>query len=532
MQKIIPRWYQTEAVDALIKSVNEGKHPVAALPTASGKSIVILKFCEEYMRTNDSDILILSHTKEILKQDHSALVDYGFGDIGVYSAGLKSRTIGRITVAGIQSVYKQVKKFQKVGVVLIDEAHLVSPEEETMYRKFLGGLKASFCGVTATPYRLGTGYIYTGENALFDTLCYDLTTFDNFNRLVAEGWLSKITTKGTITRLDVKGLKKQGGDFKINEMADEFDRDKINKSIIEEIIRVGKDYKKWLIFAIDIEHAENLTELLSQSGILSKVVHSRMDDDRDEVLQAFKDGIIKCIVNVNVLTTGFDVPDIDLLALVRPTDSLSLHVQMIGRGMRIHPDKTHCRVMDFAGNTARLGPINNIQICDEGKKKKEDGEAPTKECKNCHTIVKSGTKECPDCGYLFPIIENDRVKKLKTKTYDEDVFIYTNPDGFRDVFDIRYSVNKGWSGRPDSVMAEYITNAGRVKEQICIEHDGYPLYKAKMFVRSRLGYIPNLRIPTTVEELLKASKYFKVPARIKADTTSKYHRILDIEWAS
>lgn len=536
MQAIKPRWYQDEMVDALINSVNKSLHPVAAAPTASGKSIVLVKMCAKYLKKNNKDILILSHTKEILKQDYMALKKYGFRDFGLYSAGLDKRETGRrITVAGIQSVYNKPELFKNVGIVIVDECHLVSPDDETMYRKLFNKIDAQFCGLTATPYRLGSGFIYTGENALFNDLCYDLTTFENFNRLVEEGYLSKLVTKPTTTKLNTAKLKLVGGDFKQNQMSSEFDKEKINRAIIKEIVEAGVDYKRWLIFAIDIEHAEHLEKLFIEHGILAKAIHSKMEDDRDDVLDAARKGIIRAVINVDILTTGYDDPEIDLLAIVRPTDSPSLHVQINGRGMRIFPGKDHCLVMDFAGNTARLGAINDIQIDDKGfKKEKKDDDKPTRICPECKVEISTRYRTCTECGYEFPVIERKTYEKLSITASNDEVFLFkkklATPDVWRGVVDVSVRRKKGYGRRPDSMYVDYLTTAGTVHEQICYDHDGYAKHKANLFVRSRLGYIENLRMPFDLDELFLASKYFRKPKEIRADTSTKYHKVLDIKW--
>jgi len=535
MQAIESRWYQDGAVNALYDSVLKSLHPVAALPTASGKSIILVKLCEKFLSENDKDILILSHTKEILKQDYAALKNYDFKDVGIYSAGLNRREFkNKIVVAGIQSIYRKPELFKNVGLVIIDECHLVSPENETMYRKLFLKLNAQFCGLTATPYRLGSGYIYTGKNALFNDLCYDLTTFENFNRLVDEGYLSKLVTKKVNENLDTGNLKLFGGDYKIKDMSEEFDSEEINEKIVKEIVEAGKKYKKWLVFAIDIQHAENLELLFKKHGILAKCVHSDMEDDREEILYAYKIGVIQCIINVNILTTGFDEPEIDLLAVVRPTESKSLHVQIIGRGMRIHPDKDHCLIMDFAGNTSRLGAINDIQIDDEETKDEEEKESPTRDCPECGNIQSRRYKECQHCGYEFPIMEREQSKKLTIEASNVDIFKTkkntATPDTWRGVFGIDIRRKEGWGGSPDSMYVDYITTSGVVHEQICYDHDGYPKHRANLFVKSRLGYIKNLRMPKDLDELFKASKFFRKPKSIRADTNTKYHKILDVKW--
>jgi len=493
-------------------------HPLIAIPTGGGKTPVICLVVEEILdRWPNIKITIISHVKEILEQDHNALSRHLDIEVGLNSAGLGRRDNKQITVAGIQSVYKNVEEFQKTQLVIIDEAHLIPPSGEGMYRTFLNGLKrAKYLGVTATPYRLGQGLIYS-EGALFTDLIYDLTTMDAFNKLVDDGWLSPLRTKETTLEMNTDDLHIRGGDFIDTEMSVAFDIPTVTNKAIEEIIECGADYKKWLIFAIDIEHAEHITERLLQSGIRAMVVHSRMEMNRADIIDGFKSGRYRALVNVNILTTGFDVPDIDLIALLRPTQSPNIHVQTIGRGLRIADGKDHCLVLDFAGNTARLGPINNVTV--KKRKKGEGGEPITKTCPDCGLIYHPTAKTCTVCGHVF------QFKIGISSSAGGDAIIASNAAKWKNVDTVTYSLHEK-PNSPTSVLVRYHCGLQVFKEWICVEHNGFAGHKAKHWMGLRLGAG---KLPENAADLLGMADQLSKPRKIKVKTANKYPEIVDID---
>jgi len=342
------RWYQTESDDALMADVQiEDCHPIIVAPTGSGKSFMICNFIASYLTKNPTaKILVLSHIQEILEQDFDALNEFFYGiEVGLYSSGLDSRIIKKITVAGIQSVWRRPELFKGVTVVIVDECHLVTIKQNGMYRKFLSHIDANYVGFTATHFRLGHGYIHKGPNNLFNKISYDMSKPEIFNRLVDEGYLTKLITKATLMKMNTEDIKIRARDFAIDELSKRFDRDAVRDEAVEEIIEFGYNYKRWLTFAIDIEHAEHINSALCKGGIHSAVVHSKMHKSkRKEIIQSYRDGEYRSIVNVDILTMGLNVPDIDLISMLRPTHSPVIHVQAIGRGLRPFPTKTHCLV--------------------------------------------------------------------------------------------------------------------------------------------------------------------------------------------
>ena len=501
---------------------HKGSHPLAALPTGSGKTVVIADVVDQILdQWSDTRITILSHVKEILEQDYNMLSSQLDIDIGLNSSGLGRRdSQHQVTVAGIQSVYRNANLFEDTQLIIVDEAHLIPPSGTGMYQTFFKGVtKAKYFGLTATPFRLGSGYIYGPEgDKIFDSLIYDLTSMESFNDLVKRGYLSKLITKATKLEMSDTDLHIRGGDFIDKEMSVTFDKPGITNKALDEVVELGKDYKKWLIFAIDIEHAEHIAENLLQRGIPTGVIHSKMEMNRARILDLYRSDKLRCIVNVNVLTTGFDHPGIDLIALLRPTCSPVIHVQTVGRGLRVAANKDHCLVLDFAGNTARLGPINDIHV--KEKRKTDDGGEPiTKTCPECQTICHPSVKFCECCGFEFKfkvgITTNagsqDIVKEGGTKWYD--------------VTNVSYALHQK-SNAPTSIIVRYTCGFKLFKEWICIEHKGYAGHKARGWVKWRYPNAPDLAL-TTAEELLSVADELNQPIAIKVDDSKKYPVIVD-----
>lgn len=514
------RWYQEEATKMLMASLGKDIHPIVVAPTGSGKSLMICDFIDKFLSTYPgSNILVLSHVKEILQQDFDAICDFfPDADIGLYSAGLGSRTTHKITVAGIQSVHRRALMFQGVDIVIIDECHLVNHRQTGMYRTFLIGLNANYVGYTATHFRLGHGYIHRGEGALFNKLAYDLSSPELFNRLVEENFLTRLIAKGTDMRMDVRGIKMRAKDYAVNELSKRFDRDAITDMAVEEIIEYGANYKKWLVFAIDIAHAEHITDAFTKRNISAGVVHSKMDGDRDEVVADFRIGKYRAVVNVDILTTGLDVPDIDLIAMLRPTKSPVIHVQTIGRGLRVAPGKDHCLVLDFAGNTKRLGPINDVRVIqrDHGKKR---GDAPVKECPQCKTLQHIKVKFCEVCGFKF-IFKT----KLSTRAGTASIVKNTGPKWC--IVDlINYTLYKK-EGRPNSMKVTYRVGIQSFSEWICLDHTGYPKYEAEAWIHFRAP--DGMPMPKDVNQLVEFAPHMKQPKKVLVNFSDKFPKISDV----
>ena len=330
---IQPRSYQSECVSAIWKYFTENKgNPIAALPTGTGKSVIIALFIYSiYQQFFNQRVLILTHVKELIEQNHEKLVTlWPQAPAGIYSAGLNKREINsRILFAGISSIAKHWVELGKIDLIIIDECHLVSPNDETTYRAFIENLKTvnpfiKVIGFTATPYRLGHGSI-TENGGIFTDTCFDITGLNAFNRLIAEGYLAPLIPKRTALDISLDGVHIRGGDFIQGELQRAMDKDGITESALKEAMEQGADRKAWLIFASGVEHACNICDMLNSMGIPTGVVHGKLTSkQRADTIADFKSGKLRAVVNNNVLTTGFDHPAIDMIIMLRPTCSTVL----------------------------------------------------------------------------------------------------------------------------------------------------------------------------------------------------------------
>jgi DNA repair protein RadD len=512
------RQYQIDTVKALMRDIPD-YNPVVAIPTGGGKTVIMSMFIDEYLKIKPLDrILVISDRKRILVQNHETISKFFPNKtIGLYAKGLKSTTIESITVAGIQSIYRKKDKikFKRFDLIIIDECHAIPPKKKSMYMQFLDIVNTKRVGLSATPFRMGSGLVYGDNGEMFNKLSYDLTSLDNFNDLVEQEYLSKIYSKGTFLALDPTGIKITSGDYNKKQLSEKFDRNEITKNAIEEIIKFGQYYKSWLIFAIDIEHAENINKMLLDKGIKSKTLHSKSEEEDDIIIEQFKNFEIQAVVSVEKITTGFDAPNIDMIAILRPTKSLVLHVQMAGRGLRTYSGKDHCLLLDFAGNTERLGPINDIRIPSK-KSKKKNGKPIVRKCPKCWTLNHLSHKQCAACGFVFPVIE----KIKKEATYKE--IIRQLKKEWVEVHNVHYNIHKKRNST-DSLKVSYETKYNTIDEYVCLDHLGYAEELARKWVSRRWN--GSIQPPETVHDLFWERSSLRVPRAILVEFGGKFPQI-------
>ena len=410
------RPYQKNTISELydyLRTEKKTKNPCLVLPTGSGKSIVIAKVAKHFHKAGKGRFLMLTHVSELIEQNYEKVCQFvDKSDVGIYSSGLKRREKDRkITFAGIQSIAN--KRTPDFGVIMVDEAHLINTKVEGNYRKFLAKHpEAVVIGLTATPYRMNNGYINEGDESLFDDLIYPDGT--NIAELIKDGYLSRLKSKGSEIGFSMKGVKKTNGDFNKKQMNEVLNKQKDIENCVKEIIERTQDYKHVIVFCAGIEHTENVAFEFSKNGETSGFVHGKCKD-RDAIIDAFKKGFIKFLTNPNILTTGFDFPDIDCVVMLRPTHSTALYVQMVGRGMRLKSHTDHCMVLDYVGNIERHGSLLDLNV--RGKTE------AMKRCPNCMEIIKSTCSQCPECDFEF-VKNEDNPKDKKPKKAKEDDGVY------------------------------------------------------------------------------------------------------------
>jgi DNA repair protein RadD len=410
------RQYQQDAIEQLYAWFRLRKHepevehnPLVVAPTGSGKSLLIAKIIHDALvQFQGQRVLVLTHVKELIEQDHAKLMAvFPECDAGIYSASIGLRhTNNRVIFAGIQSVADKATLLGEFHLVLIDEAHLIPHAGMGRYRRFLNHLrqvnggKLRVVGFTATPYRLDSGYLHEGEGRLFTDIGAQIELLP----LIEAGYLAPLTAKRTSFTVDLETVKKRGGEFVIGDAGTAMMADGNTGKAIEDAAYRGSQRNHWIVFACTIEHAAEICHELNKHGISNHLVTGQTPKrTREAMLDEFRLGKVRALVNVGVLTTGVDLPLIDCIVLLRPTASTGLYLQMLGRGMRPHDDKADCLVLDYAGNIERHGCVDDPNI-NLGKvvEDREPGEPVVKTCPECESIVHAKILECPQCGHAFP----------------------------------------------------------------------------------------------------------------------------------
>ncbi len=412
--------------------------------------------------------------------------------------------------------------------MLVDEAHLISHLEDTNYQEVIKQLRVinpamKVIGFTATPYRMGQGLITDGP--IFSDCCYDLTSFKEFNKLIDDGYLSPLIPKPMDTELDTSAVRTTAGEYNQGDLQKAVDVDETTIAACKEIIEEGFDRKSQLIFASGIEHAEHIADMLTSLGLETSAVHSKMPAElATERINAFRAGRLRAIANYGKLTTGFDHPPIDLIAVLRPTLSTALWVQMLGRGTRRSPDtlKENCLVLDFARNTERLGPINDPVIPRKRKKGDIPGVAPVRICPQCGVYNHARSTVCAACGFEFPKIDKlfAQAGTLDLIKREEAVIVYC------DVQRVIYNRIHP-HGKPAMIKVNYFCGLRMFSEILCFDHQGFPLKKSQDWWRKRTGVFV---APPSTDEALKYASQLPVPKRIKVWVNKKYPEVLNAEF--
>ena len=470
------------------------------IPTAGGKTLILSTICRDTVQQWRGRVLILAHVKELLEQAVEKLCAMApdlWHQIGVYSAGLRSRdTDHPIIVAGIQSVYKRAAQLDRFDLILIDEAHMLPPDGEGMFRTFLADAKVvnpdvRLVGLTATPYRMTTGVICAPEN-LLNHVCYEV----GVRELIVQGYLCPLKTKAGRRKVDTSNLHLRGGEFIAGEVEALMDDESLVGSACAEIVAHTQDRKSVLIFASGVAHALHVQRTLKAMGHECGFVCGEMlPFSRKETLERFKAGQLKYLVNVNVLTTGFDAPNIDCVALLRPTNSPGLFYQMTGRAFRLHPSKKDALILDFGGNVLRHGPVDALQI--EQASLPSNGEAPAKECPECQAVVHAAYAVCPECGHVFPPPERERHEHEASTA---GILSGQVTEMEYEVQDVVYAVHVKRGAPPEAprtMRVEYQLGFNHWQsEWICFEHTGYARARAEDWWQRR----SNRPVPETARE--------------------------------
>lgn len=371
------RPYQKKASDAAVaafqsKSESNG---ILILPTGAGKSLIVADIAHRL----DGPMLILNPSKEILEQNFAKLQSYGCWDADIYSASVGRKEINRITFATIGSVMNHMEDFAHFRNVMIDECHGVN-SKGGMYEEFIHAVPRKVVGLTATPFRLGRGmdgmsmlkFLTRTKPRIFSRVLYCCQV----SELLAKGYLAPLSYYDlTAINLEMVKTNSTGADYDEKSLKEEYERSGFYDKLTTTTLRVlkpksGIPRNGVLVFTRFTEEADNLVEKLKIKGIRATIVTGETPKrEREQLLDDFKAGYIKVIANVGVLTTGFDYPELDTIIMGRPTKSLSLWYQCVGRAIRPCKGK-EAWVIDLGGTYRRFGAVADLKIeCPPGTNK-------------------------------------------------------------------------------------------------------------------------------------------------------------------
>lgn len=552
---IVFRPYQRQCIDAFYEYYEKGNagHGLVVVPTAGGKSLIIGGLATEICRQWPGQrILILSHVRELIVQNHSkVLACWQQAPAGIYSAALGRREAQRdIVTATIQSVYKKAGALGHRDLCFIDEAHLLQPGNMGMYGLLIAALleinpNMRICGFTATDYRLDAGLLTEGEGALFNDVIIEIP----IKHLLDEGYLTPPISKSSFIQADMAGVKKIGGDFNTKQMGERFDQAKFIAAALDSDLAFLADRRSIAVFCATLENAAHVADAMLERGIDCEVIDGEMNaEDREDKLERFRSGELRALASVGVITTGTDIPNMDAVILFRATESPGLYQQIVGRGFRVmyadgydistkegrlaaiaNGRKPNFLILDHGGNIERHGPIVNV----EKPVKKEKGKrevAPKPKARICE-ICRSGwpleVKTCQLCGHVM-VAERDPTDKLSIEASAADImgtaFQRGEAAAWFEVDDVYYRRHVKADGG-ESLKITYHCGLLQFDEWKKPQGDAFGKWW-----RERMAESPEWRNrpdhPRTVNDALQWESDLLKPARIQVIRKGKFYEVL------
>ena len=446
------RPYQQEALEAVLAAFRDQQNVLLQAATGAGKTIIFSELIRLFRQKWPSiNILILAHREQLVRQAYDKLIKVwpeGIDQVGIacHSVASKSDLDKPVIIGSVQTVARQLNDMHEVKLMIIDEVHRMPPltaegKEPNQYEQVIERLrmfypKMRLLGVTATPYRLGWGYIYgnmkTGdpERNWFPNLTYAI----GIDTLQEQGFLCPLQGWGTNKKLDLSGvLMSNSGDYREDELSKFMSAEIHIGSAVKAVQIHAQDRKHIVVFAVTIEHAGLLLEAFQLAGYKAGITHSNLNkEDNARAMSAFENGELQVLVNVGKLTEGWDCPATDCVVLCRPTKSTALYVQMVGRGLRLADGKKDCLLLDLAGCWQEHGdpvkpkvsskPARNYRVCPECETLNpltaercvecgailigNNSEVQPVYCPNCNAIITNQTIICDRCGYEVKNVNN------------------------------------------------------------------------------------------------------------------------------
>ena len=518
----------------------------------TGKSVIPPMFmAKAFGMYPNSRFLLCTHVKELISQNERAMRKiWPTAPIGVCSAGLKRwENWCPIIYAGVASVYKRAAELGHIDLMFIDEAHLLAPNDNTMYQKLILELKVrnpymKVIGMTATPFRMGQGYLT--DDGLFTDFSLDMTSMNDFVYFIDEGYLSNLVTPSVQNVIDVSDVRQEKYDFNQRDLQRVCDKESIIKNSLEEAYELGRDRKSWMVFGAGVENCYHISERLTAMGVSNVIVHGnkkeypKTDEQNDNAIKGFKSGYYRAIVNCNMLTTGFDHPKADFLIGLRPSTSVNTHVQILGRMTRpyYHPDWSHeqlrlkeerfaameaggkkdALIADFADNISRLGPINDPRV--PGKRGEGTGEMPLKICDNCGAANHTVAKVCAVCAepfIMYSKLKSQASSEIVVRREGDHITTYTDEHWTR-------KVHTSKAGNESLKVTYFVNDNKSFTAYLGFGGKGYSKKKAHDWWRQHFG-------DTIPEDAEEAAEWFsrcrQTVQIVVSEPADKYAEILE-----
>lgn len=440
------RDYQERAIEGVRDSFRLGhKRTLLVSPTGSGKTLMF-SYISAGMARNNKRIVIIAHRRELLKQISKALKN-----VGVRHAVLASGTLGlpraNVVVASVFTLARRLAKFPEPDLIIGDEAHHFTPDS-TWGKVVKAFPNARVLGVTATPERLDG----KGLGLLFDDMVMGPTVAE----LTEQGFLSPAEVYAP-SKPDLSRARTRMGDYATKDLEDTMDKPSITGSAVAHYTKLAAG-RRAVAFCVSVKHAKDVAEDFRRAGYHAHHVDGGMDEkERDSVLEKFERGEIQILTSCDLISEGFDLPAIEVAILLRPTKSLSMYLQQVGRAIRPSPGKEKTIILDHCGNTATHGFIDEHRewqlTADRARKATNAEAAPAvRSCPSCFAMHRP-SPVCPKCGHIY------QVKSRKVEQRDGELVQISRADDAKraaEVSDLerRYSIlknigrNRGYS-HPD-----------------------------------------------------------------------------------
>lgn len=494
----------------------------------SGKSLVMAEAIRRWKEAYPPfRAIVLAHRKELVDQNSKEflglLEPVERQSVGIYSSGLGYRDMDKpITFAAIDSVYNKAGHFKPFDAIIVDEAHRIPVRGEGKYRTFLDGCQhfnpnLRVIGFTATPYRLGSGMV-CHKDYILNEIAYEANVGD----LIRDGYLCNLRSKVSAEVPDLSEVKKQNGDYQQKALGITMRANGlVERAVSDALLHLNAENRTSCVwFCVDVEHCQQVLNALRFAGETAYAVTGNTSNtERDQAVEAFRNRQFRHILNVNVFTEGFNVKQVDAVVLLRPTLSKGLYVQMVGRGLRLHPDKSDCLILDYAHCIETHGPIDA----------RDEDKVAVEVCGNCREVFARGLRVCPRCGWEIPkrVIEErekvERERRMHEAHAAQLAILGTIPTEYP-VSDV--TVSRHVKNGTASLCVAYRCGIQLFREWVCLDHEGYAREKAEMWWKARFG--DDARIPSVDEALEDMFLGYEIKKRTESITVKKVGRYNEI----